>query len=80
MISIDYQPAPDEHIPVGSMVKASTVGPGIVTGYSIVGFPMVNGAPVFYLETDEGQVYDPRGVFSNREIPARFYLSGGREQ
>lgn len=47
---------------VGQRVKDSPIGPGTVTGISAAGFPKVNDIACAWIETEDGFVFDPRGV------------------
>lgn len=46
---------------IGDKVKASPVGPGIISGFNLLGKPRVKNVAVDWLERDDGLVYDPKG-------------------
>jgi len=47
---------------VGDKVAQSPVGPGIITGATMRGYPQVNDVAVAWLETESGEWFNPNNL------------------
>lgn len=57
-------------IKIGDPIKDSHVGPGTMTGISDAGYPQVNHITVAWLESQDGDIFDPCRV-RDKHIAAR---------
>lgn len=48
-----------DRVRVGDTVADSPVGPGVVTGFTEVGYPLVNKVAVTWIKRTDGAVFDP---------------------
>ena len=62
-----------DFLSVGDRVFGSTLGPGVVTGVGLDGFPYVNGRSSVFVIRDDGAVFDPLRVYAPGGVKGDLY-------